>query len=155
MMTMTVGDALMNAQELEDAILRKKNVEAAPERMRSKISHTTDSLLLNERSVLHAGILRRAMSCCGNNRDKYISINDLSCRECAEFVSDHVYDFMQWLVDSHAYNAVLFCDNSNKDNISVLSICHQLIALTQKCQNPITLGLALPNPSRIWKQRGD
>ena len=116
-----------------------------PERTRSKISYTTDSLLLNERSVLHAaaGILRRAMSCFGNNRDKYISINDLSRRECAEFVPDHVYDFMQWLVDSHAYNAVLSCDNSNKDNTSVLSICHQLIAPTQKCQSPTTLGLAL------------
>ena len=62
---MTVGDALKSSRELEDAILRGKNVEAAPERMRNKISHTTDSLSLNEGSVFHAaaGILRREMSC--------------------------------------------------------------------------------------------
>ena len=57
----------------------------------------------------------------------------------AEFVTDHMYDFMQWLVDRHAYNYVLSCDNSNKDNICVLSICHQLIALTQNCKSPVTL----------------
>lgn len=72
--------------------------------------------------------------------------------QCAEFVPDAMYDFVQWCVNEKAYRNVTCCSDDDvlKNNLKTTAICHNIIAQSQHVFTTITLGLA----SQVHHQMG-
>ena len=73
----------------------------------------------------------------------YESSYHLSFRSCQDYVPHILYDSMNWCVDENAFTAVQKCEESSKENLSIIAICQDIIAQCRQMRTPITLGLGI------------
>lgn len=77
------------------------------------------------------------------DRTYYPSSDQMSLENCSKFVPDSLYDLLNWIIDEKDYTNVRRCQDGEKDNLQVISICHNLIAQWRQLPTPVTLGLAV------------
>ena len=132
----TVGQAMKEAALLREKVTEDR--ETLPPQRRESL---TDTQILHQA----AGILRKAMENVEHEPQFYISSDKMSPVECSKYVPDILYDFVNWCVSPHAFKKVLTCndDPATKDNIRVITFCHELIAQCCNIRTPITLGLGV------------
>lgn len=133
---MTVGHAMREASLLREIITEDRET-MPPQRTET----------LTDTQILHraAGILRKTMEKVEHEPQFYISSDKLSLLQCSEYVPNTLYDFVNWCVNAGAFKKVQTCDEdpSLKNNTSVITFCHDLIAQCCSRRTPITLGLGI------------
>ncbi|KAL7379980.1 hypothetical protein ABVT39_009485 [Epinephelus coioides] len=132
----TVGHAMKEA-----SVLREKLAEDREPMPPQRTETLTDTQILHKA----AGILRKSMEEVRHEPRFYIGSDKLSLLQCSKYVPDTLYDFVNWCVSSDAFRKVQSCneDPALKDNLSVITFCHDLIAQCCSRRTPITLGLGI------------
>ena len=94
---------------------------------------------------LAAGILRERMANIKRNNDYYMSSLEVDVSKCGEFVPDNLYEFIMWIVNKQAFDNVSSCkgDSLKKENLKVISVCHNIISQSRHVVTPLMLGIAL------------
>lgn len=135
----TVEDALKKALLLEDKL--KKNEDFV------EYEEISTHFEENEIEILHkaAGILRENIAKVKVSKDHYVSCEDLTEEECAKFVPDKLYDFVNWCVNHSDFYMLSSCSDEDvkKENLKVLSICQTIIAQSINAITPLTLAIGI------------
>jgi hypothetical protein len=111
-------------------------------------TNTSQELILSDKDILHraAGILRACLRTDKSTAKKtYFSCKAMSADFCTKFIPEHLYEFVSWCCnEKHYSNASNIEDiTDSKNNLAVVAVFHQIIAISEKVLTPVTLGLGV------------
>ena len=106
------------------------------------MQHMSDTQILYHA----AGIIRSTMSNTEIADTGYYPLSEeTNMNSLSRFIPYRVYDFVDWCVNNESYNKVKTHYGPDQDscNLTTVSICHMLLASSQKIQSPLALSLGI------------